>query len=113
MNLQSRWDEASKVNWTKLDIPSSRYLSNNLERSYKTISNSPSPNRQVDIDLNSNSQRDIRSFHDMEKYNATQNASTSSVNSSTLGSVSVRFLFNEFLYNIYSTFRSCSRTFLQ
>ncbi|RTG87482.1 focal adhesion kinase 1 [Schistosoma bovis] len=88
MNLQSRWDEASKVNWTKLDIPSSRYLSNNLERSYKTISNSPSPNRQVDIDLNSNSQRDIRSFHDMEKYNATQNASTSSVNSSTLGSVS-------------------------
>ncbi|VDP67231.1 unnamed protein product [Schistosoma curassoni] len=88
MNLQSRWDEASKVNWTKLDIPSSRYLSNNLERSYKTISNSSSPNRQVDIDLNSNSQRDIPSFHDMEKYNATQNASTSSMNSSTLGSVS-------------------------
>uniref|UniRef100_A0A094ZWG6 non-specific protein-tyrosine kinase n=1 Tax=Schistosoma haematobium TaxID=6185 RepID=A0A094ZWG6_SCHHA len=87
MNLQSRWDEASKVNWTKLDIPSSRYLSNNLEKSYKTISNSPSPNRLVDIDLNSNSQRDIPSFHDMEKYNATQNASTSSVNSSTLGSV--------------------------
>ncbi|CAH8627700.1 unnamed protein product [Schistosoma guineensis] len=88
INLQSRWDEASKVNWTKLDIPSSRYLSNNLERSYKTISNSPSPNRQMDIDHNSNSQRDIPSFHDMEKYNATQNASTSSVNSSTLGSVS-------------------------
>ncbi|XP_018653840.1 tyrosine kinase [Schistosoma mansoni] len=88
MSLQSRWDEASKVNWTKLDIPSGRYLPNNLEKSYKTMSNSPSPSRLVDIDLNSNPQRDIPSFHGMKKHSATRNASTSSVNSSTLGSVS-------------------------
>ncbi|CAH8663094.1 unnamed protein product [Schistosoma rodhaini] len=88
MNLQSRWDEASKVNWTKLDIPSGRYLPNNLEKSYKTMSNSPSPSRLVDIDLNSNPQKDIPSYHGMKKHSATRNASTSSVNSSTLGSVS-------------------------
>ncbi|CAH8593237.1 unnamed protein product [Schistosoma turkestanicum] len=87
-NLQSRWDEANKIKWTKLNIPTGPYLSNNLEKSDKTIRNSLSPSRLVNFDLNSNSQRDTPSLNDISRSSPTRNASTSSVNSSTLGSVS-------------------------
>ncbi|KAH8863258.1 Focal adhesion kinase 1, partial [Schistosoma japonicum] len=84
--LQSRWDEVSKVNWPKIDVSTDQHLSNKFEKSNKAKSSTPSPNRFVNIDLNSDSQRNSQFFPDISKRSPTRNDSTSSVDSSTLNS---------------------------
>ncbi|TNN08032.1 Focal adhesion kinase 1 [Schistosoma japonicum] len=84
--LQSRWDEVSKVNWPKIDVSTDQHLSNKFEKSNKVKSSTPSPNRFVNIDLNSDSQRNSQFFPGISKRSPTRNDSTSSVNSSTLNS---------------------------
>nr|CAH8873476.1 unnamed protein product [Trichobilharzia regenti] len=86
MNLQSRWDEVSRLSWNKIDIPIGKRLPSASEQSNRSNSIASSSSCCLDIDLNSNLQGNTLVNHEIKRTNSIRNASTSTVNSSILDS---------------------------
>ncbi|CAH8611594.1 unnamed protein product [Heterobilharzia americana] len=86
MNLQSRWDEVTKLNWNKVDIPPSKRLSGASQRSKRSSSITPSSKRFLDIDLSSTAARNTPVCHDRTRASPVRNLSSSTINSSVLDS---------------------------